>query len=148
MDKLSLSTGQVGEVRGEEDVGAEGARGESTGPCPWPSSSSHSSSNELDSDERESKVDADQDAWVLLDSVNFLNLGNEDEGFVPAGARESNKVSPILPCLIRLVRHGPGTDHASHRMSTPAGFEAFDLVRRARSRSPGSDQPAIPSSSL
>jgi hypothetical protein len=35
--------------------------------------------------------------WVLsfvwVDSVNFLNLGNEDEGFVPAGAREAGKVS-------------------------------------------------------
>ena len=51
---------------------------------------------------------------MLLDSVNFLNLGNEDEGFVPAGARESNKVSPILPWLGMLVRPGPGADHASH----------------------------------
>jgi hypothetical protein len=30
---------------------------------------------------------------VWIDSVNFLNLGNEDEGFVPAGAREAGKVS-------------------------------------------------------
>jgi hypothetical protein len=39
----------------------------------------------------------DGGCWMLsvvwADSVNFLNLGNEDEGFVPAGAREAGKVS-------------------------------------------------------
>jgi hypothetical protein len=39
----------------------------------------------------------DGGCWMLsvvcVDSVNFLNLGNEDEGFVSAGAREAGKVS-------------------------------------------------------
>jgi len=44
--------------------------------------------------------------WVLsvvwADSVNFLNLGNEDEGFVPAGAREAGKVSRATFPVTRL----------------------------------------------
>jgi hypothetical protein len=39
---------------------------------------------------------------VCLDSVNFLNLGNEDEGFVPAGAREAGKVSRTTFPVARL----------------------------------------------